>query len=216
MQQAGWQRFIPFTGVLFIILFFIGMTIGTGPEPDKTDKDFLDWYAESGHQTMSIVGAYLLAIAGVAMLLFINRLRVVIGEAEGARPIFAPFILAGGAVFVATLAVAAASFAAVPAGLKFGSVPMPTSADVVRFLPQIGFGAILVTGMFPLIFAIFTTAYASMRLNIFPSWFNWLSIICGIALFFAAFYIPLIALGIWLLAGSWVLMKHQPGAMAAT
>lgn len=215
MQQAGWQRFIPFTGVLFVILFIIGFMLGTGPESDKTDKDLLDWYADSGHQNMSIAGAYLLAIAGVAMLLFINRLRGVIAEAEGARPIFAPFILAGGAVFVATLAVAAASFAAVPAGVKFGSEPMPTSADVARFLPQLGYGAVLVLGMFPLIFAIFTTAYASMRLNIFPSWFNWLSVISGIVLFFAALFLPLIALGIWVLAGSWLLMKHQTGAMAA-
>ena len=210
MQQASWQRMIPLTGVLFVILFIIGFMIGTGPDTDKSDQDFLKWYADSGHQTTSIVGAYFLAVAGVAMLLFMNRLRAIVAEAEGAKPIFAPFIFAGGIVFVTSLAIAAASFAAVPAGIKFGSEPMPSSADVVRFLPQMGFGAVLVLGMFPLIFAIFTSAYASMRLSIFPSWFNWLSIVCGIVLLSAALFFPLIALGIWLIAGSWVLMKRQP------
>lgn len=210
MDQAGWQRWIPLCGVLFVILFIIGISFaGNSLESSESDQAYLDWYGDSGHQTASIAGAYVLAVAGVAMLLFMNRLRAVVAQAEGARPLFAPFIFAGGTVFVVSLAVAAAAFVAVPAGVKFGSEPMPSSADLVRFLPQIGYGMLLVLGMFPLIFAIFATALASMRYSIFPGWYNWLSVLCAVVLFLAVFFLPLIALGIWLLAGSWVLMKHQ-------
>ncbi|HEY7268477.1 MAG TPA: hypothetical protein VH951_01500, partial [Dehalococcoidia bacterium] len=61
---------------------------------------------------------------------------------------------------------------------------------------------------------IFGTAIATRRFNLFPGWFFWLSIVCGIALFFAAAFFPLIALGIWMIAASIVLMRHQPAAAA--
>jgi MFS family permease len=209
--QAGWQKWIPLTGVLFVILYIVGFGLVSGPDNTDSDQKILDWYNDSGHQTSVIIGAYLLAGAVVAMLLFMNRLRAVISEAEGARPIFAPFILAGGAVFATGLVICGAAVAAVPAEIKFGDAPSVTNADVARFLPSIGYGTLLVLGMFPLIFAMFTTAYASMRYKIFAAWFNWLSIVCGTVLFFSALFFPQIALGVWMLAGCWVLMKHQPG-----
>ena len=212
MQQAAWQRWIPLTGILFVILFIVGGFLVIGPETgtDQSGQKILDWYAKSSHQTLAVAGAYLFALAGVAMLLFINRLRAVVAEAEGARPLFAPFILGGGVVFVVSVAVAGAAFAAVPAGLKFGGEPLPANADLMRFLPQLGFVLVLILGMFPLIFAMLATAYASMRYKIFASWFNWLTIVCAIVLFFAAAFLPAIALPIWLIAASIVLMKHHP------
>lgn len=216
-MQASWQRWVPLSGILFVILFIVGFFLVVGPETgsDQSDQEILDWYTKSSHQTLAFVGAYFVALAGVAMLLFINRLRAVVAEAEGAGPVLAPFILGGGVVFVVSVAVAGAAFAAVAAGVKFGDEPLPANADLMRFLPQLGFVLILVLGMVPLIFAMFTTAYASMRYKIFASWFNWLTIVCGIVLFFAAAFMPLIALGVWLIAASIQLMKHQPGATAA-
>jgi len=215
--QASWQKWIPLSGILFVVLFIIGFVLAVGPETgtDQSDQEILDWYAKSSHQTLAFAGAYLLALAGVAMLLFVNRLRAVVSEAEGARPVFAPFILGSGVVFVVSVAVAGAAFAAVAAGVKFGNEPLPANADLMRFLPQLGYVLILILGMFPLIFAMLTTAYASMRHKIFASWFNWLTIVCGILLLFAAAFFPMIALGVWLIAASIVLMKHQPGTTAA-
>jgi hypothetical protein len=109
--------------------------------------------------------------------------------------------------------VAGATFAAVPAEAKLGGGQLATNADIVRFLPSVGFGALLVLGMFPMIFAMLTTAYASMRLGIFPSWFNWLTVVCAIILVFAVEFIPLIALAVWLIAGAIVLMGRQPSAV---
>jgi hypothetical protein len=213
--QASWQKWVPLTGILFVILFIIGGILATGPDNTDNDQHVVEWYADSGNQTATIAGAYILAVAGGAMLLFINRLRSVVADAEGAKPIFAPFILGGGVVYIAALAVAAAAFGAISGGVKFGTDPAVQSAELIRALNSMGFAAILIFGMFPLIFAMFTTAIASMRYKIFASWFNWLTIVCGIILFFAAAFFPMIALGIWLIAASLQLMKHQPGATAA-
>ncbi len=215
-MQSGWQRWVPLTGIIAAVFLFIGFMMAIGPENTDNDQKLIAWYADSGHQTTVVAGAYLMAIGGAAILLFMNRLRSVISEAEGARALFAPFILAAGAVFVAGLGVAGASFAAVAADGKFGSDPAFQTPDVIRGINSLGYGALMVLGMFPLIFAMFTTAYASMRFNIFASWFNWLTIVCGVVLFFAVAFIPMIALLIWLIAGSIVLMGHQPAATVTT
>ncbi len=215
-MQSGWQRWVPLTGIIAAVLLFIGFIMASGPENTDNDQKLVAWYADGGHQTTVVAGAYLMAIAGVAILLFMNRLRSVISDAEGGRTLFAPFILAAGAVFVAGLGVAGASFAAVAADGKFSSDPAFQTPDVIRGIQSLGFGALMVLGMFPLIFAMFTTAYASMRFKVFASWFNWLTIVCGIVLVFAVTFIPMVALLVWLIAGSIVLMGHQPAATAAT
>lgn len=208
-MQSNWQRWIPLTGILAAVLLFIGFFMATGPENTDNDQKLIQWYADSGHQTTVIIGAYLYAVACVALLLFLNRLRSIVGEAEG-KPMFSTFILAAGVVFVAALAVAGACFAAVSADVKFGGDPAFQTPDVIRALNSAAYGSLMVLGMFPLIFAMFTTAYASMRYKIFAAWFNWLTVICGVILFFAVAFIPMIALLVWLIAGSIVLMGRQP------
>ena len=213
--MASWQRWIPLTGILFVVLAVIGFVLASPPDSNNvSDQKILDWYNDSGHQTSQIVGAYFVVLSGVAMLLFLNRLRAVIAEAEGARPLFAPFIQTAGAIFVAGLSIGIIAVVAVSGELTFGDSPELTNADLGRFLPSIGFGSMLIAGMFPFIFAMLTTAYASMRYKIFASWFNWLTVVCGIVLVFAGYFIPLIALGVWMIVASLQLMKHQP-AMAS-
>jgi hypothetical protein len=211
--DSGWQRWVPLSGILFVVLFVIGFLLGTGPD-DSDDAKLLAWYADSGHQTAAVIGAYAFALAGVSMLFFINRIRAVVAAAEPGNAILAPFIASAGTIFVAGLMVAAATFAAIPAEAKLGSGHLATNADLLRFFPSIGFGALLVLGMFPLIAAMLVTAYASMKLGIFPSWFNWLTIVCAIVLIFAVEFVPLIGLAVWLIAGTVVLMGKQPAAAA--
>jgi hypothetical protein len=186
------------------------------PDASDSDQQIVDWMADSGNRTQVLIGAYVLAVAGVAMLFFMNRLRAVVADAEGDRPLVAPFILAAGAIFVVAMAVGGAAIAAVPVEIQIGEAPTLSDPDLVRFLPSLGYGVLLVLGMFPLIFAMLATAYASMRYKIFATWFNWLTIVCAIALFFAAVFIPVIALLIWTIAGSFVLLGRQPVTVART
>jgi hypothetical protein len=216
-RLAAWQKWIPLTGVLFVVLYFIGFGLVSGPDNSDSDQKILDWYNDSGHQTMVIIGGYIFAVSVVALLLFMNRLRAVISEAEGDQPLFAPFIFSGGAIYAIALAVTGALITAVPAELKFGDTARVTNADVVRFLDAPGLTLLCILGVFPLIFAMFATACASMRYRVFPSWFSWLCLVCGIVLVPTAVLPPItfLALGIWMLAGSWVLMKRQPGSASS-
>jgi len=192
-----------------VVLFVAVALIGFGPDANESDQYLLNWFADGGHQTTMVIDAYLLGVAGVALLLFMHRLRLVVAAAEGADERFAPIIWAGAVIFVAMLAVMGASSSAIATGSRFGE-PNVANADLIRFLPQLGFVALLIGGGLALMLAVFSTAAASFRHEIFPGWFNWLTVLCGLSLFFALAFVPLIVLGVWILAGSWLLVRRQP------
>jgi hypothetical protein len=135
---TGWQRWIPLTGVLFVILFVAAIFIVSFPGGDDPEQEVLDWYTDSGNRTSAVISAYLLVIASLALLTFVNRLRYVIQIAERGTPLFATGAFAGGIGAAVCLNVAAMAFAAIPAGVEFGDDPQPTSVDVPRALNSLG------------------------------------------------------------------------------
>ena len=137
-----------------------------------------------------------------------NRLRFIIQEAEGGRPLFATDAFGAGLVFVAVFIGSAATFIALPLGLEIGSGREVPSAQLALLLPDLGF-ALIVVSMFSAILMILATTLASIRHSIFPAWFNGLSIVCAITLIFSAVFFPLIALPVWLIAASIVLVRRQ-------
>jgi hypothetical protein len=207
---TGWQRWIPLTGILFVILFVGAIFLVSLPGGDDSEQEVLDWYADSGNRTSAVIGAYLSVIASLLLVVFVNRLRYVIQNAEGQAPLFATGAFAGGIGAAVCLIVAAMAFAAIPAGVEFGDDPPPTSVDVPRALNSLGFGLQLVGMMFMAIIMILSTAAASFRYRLFPTWFNWLSVICAVALIFAVIWLPGIALLIWLVVASILLFQRQP------
>ena len=211
-QDAAWQRWVPLTGILFVILFIIGFGIMDLPGLDDSDADVTAFYSDSDNRVRIIIGAYILAIAGVALLIFVNRLRRVIQDAEGDRPRLATGAFGAGIVFVVAFLVAVSATVAVPFAVEFDEYTQVPNADLARFLPAIGYVLIFVTGMFAAILMIATTALASFRYALFPTWFNWLSVVCAIVLLFAALFFPILALFIWFVAASFVLMRRQPTA----
>ena len=112
--------------------------------------------------------------------------------------------------------VGAFALAAVPAALVFGSSPDPTGADAARYIPQFGFGIVLVGAMFSAILMILSTSIITLRTGVLPAWFGWFGVVVSIVLLFGAAFFPAIALPIWaLVAGILLLRSGGAKAMAA-
>ena len=112
------------------------------------------------------------------------------------------------------------ALAAVPAGQSIGGEPAVTNADVARFLPQLGFGAILIGGMFGAIALIDAASIVIYRTGVLPRWLAWLGFVCAVALLFGVVFLPMIALPIWLIGTGVVLLRlpsteAEPTAPAA-
>jgi hypothetical protein len=205
----------PTAGVLAAITFVVGILMGTNsPDSNDSDAKVVAWYADHGHRVTVIVGAFILAFCGLFILWFASGLRQRLRVAEGPEGRLANVALGGGVLLVALLWVGAAALAAIPAGISFGDSPNLTNADLGRFIPSIGYGSILLFGMFGAIALIDATSIVIYRTGVMPRWFMWLGFVCGLLLLFAVVFLPMIALPVWLIAGSIVLYRHPEGSAA--
>jgi hypothetical protein len=204
----------PTAGILAAVTFVVGFAMTAGSTPDNTDPDakIISWYAENGHQVVGTVGPFVLAFCGLFILWFASGLRQRLRLAEGPEARLANVALGGAVLLVALLWVGAAAIGAIPAGIKLGQSNDLTNADLGRFLPSIGFGSILIFAMFGAIALIDATSVVIFRTGVLPRWLGWLGFVCGVVLLFAAVFLPVIALPIWLIAASIALYRQPEGA----
>ena len=213
MQEPRRDVWTPIAGVLAAVTFVLGLLfVSNSPDGSDTDAQVLAWYEHNGkHRPGIIIGAFLLACCGLLFLWFVTGLYQRLRAAEGPGGRLATFAAGGALLFVALLWVGGAALAAVPAAQAFGGEPPLSVADVARIVPNIGFGAILLFGAFGAIALIVATSILVIRTGILPKWFAWLGFAASVALLFGVLFIPMVALPIWLLAGSVILFRLPSG-----
>jgi len=217
MQTARREPFTLIAGIAAALTFLVGVAMSANsPDSDASDATVLAWYAKHSHRVGVIVGLFVLMFFGLFMLWFASGLRERLRAAEGPSGRLANVAFGGALPLVALLWVGAFALAAVPAGISIGGEPTLTTADVPRFLPQAGFGAILVGGMFGAVALIEASSVVIMRSNTLPRWLAYLGFVCGIALLFGAFFLPIIAFPIWLVAASIGLNRAPSGETVGT
>ena len=211
MQQARRDLWTPIAGVLAAVTFVVGLIlVSNSPDNNDTDAQVVAWYADHGHRLSVLIGAYFLAFCGLFLLWFASGLRQRLRAAEGPGGRLANVALGGAILFVGMLWVGAAALAAIPGAESLGDSTPLRVADIARFVPSIGFGAILLFGAFGAIAMIDATSIVAMRSGSLPNWFAWLGFVAAVVLLFAVIFLPMIALPIWLLAASYVFFR-QPG-----
>jgi hypothetical protein len=207
----------PTAGILAAITFLVGVVmVSNTPDSDDNNAQIISWYADHGHRVTVIVGAFILAFFGLFLLWFAAGLRQRLRVAEGPEGRLSNVALGGAVLLVGMLWVGSSLLASIPAGQSVGGATALTVSDVGRYLPQAGFGAILLFGMFGAIALIDATSVVIWRTGVLPRWLAWLGFICGVVLLFGVFYLPMIAVPIWLVAASVVLYRRPEGAAAVS
>ncbi|HEY6636266.1 MAG TPA: hypothetical protein VIZ61_01155 [Solirubrobacterales bacterium] len=202
----------PTAGILAAITFLVGVVmVSNSPDSDDNNAQIIDWYADHGHRVTVIVGAFILAFCGLFLLWFAAGVRQRLRVAEGPEGRLSNVALGGAVLCIGLLWAGASLLAAIPAGQSLGGANALTVSDVGRYLPQAGFGAILLFGMFGAIALIDATSVVIWRTGVLPRWLAWLGFICGVVLLFGVFFLPMIALPIWLIAASIVLYRQPAG-----
>lgn len=191
------------SAVTFTVLLVIGLSLLADTwDIDDSDAQILSWYEDGGNRVRQLVGAVLLAAAGLAFLWFINELRtrfVTAGERT-----FTSLMTMGGSIFVATLFVGSAAIGAVSADVEIADNPVPTSVDVVRILESFGLVTILIFGLVAAALCVFSASRAGRVTGEFPLWLTRLGYGAAVLLIFGAFFFPAIALPLWaMIVGIW-------------
>src|SRR5918995_3773035 len=94
MTRITWERLAALAGAAFVVLYVAAFALGI--EVGKSDREILDYYADSGNRAKEVVAFFLIAAAALAFVVFAGALRSLIARAEQERAMLAALAWAGG------------------------------------------------------------------------------------------------------------------------
>ena len=202
VTNLPWRRIAAVAAVLSVALFFFG-TASLNPPMSATDQEVIDWWNDSGNQTMAIVSMYAFMFAGLFFLIFVTYLRVRLSGSGQDASILSTLMFAAGVMFATMLAASGASRGLIAAAVKLQDEQVP-GLDTLRFIPQFSYvfisAALLAAGLM-----IAATTALIFRTSALPRWLGWLGVVAALLLFIGTpilqgLLIPVLL--IWTLAAS--------------
>jgi hypothetical protein len=200
------SRWAPIAGIAFAVLFIAGMFTMIQPE-SSTEQAINEFYADSGNRATLLIGAYLIALAGFAFLWFLGSVRQTVRRLAPDRPELSDVLLGGGIVFVAMMYAGAAAIGTGAAAMLLGGEEQ-FSHEVLRMLPQLGYGLLLLGGGFGAIAMVLSTSVALRRAETIPGWLSIYGMVTAILLLASVAYVPMVFFPIWAITISVVLLRN--------
>jgi hypothetical protein len=202
--------------IAFAVLFVVGfLLVADTPEGDASNAEWLRYYADSDNRRMIVIGAFVLALAAVAFLVFLGVLRERLRNTGSGLEWVGTTAFASGLLFVAMLAVATLGTASVSASVEFGDAPVVRDADILRTFESLGVGALVLFGAAAAGLLIITTSVVAGRAALLPRWLVVTGYVAGvIVLLGGLFFIPLVLFVLWMLVVGIVMLRGS-GAAAA-
>lgn len=205
MGTGRMERWAPLAGVLFAVIFAIGiLTTGDTPDTDASGSEVISHYDDSGKIFVGIAAA---GIAAVLLLFFAGVLRSRLREAG---PEWLASVAFGGAVvYAAGLGIFGLTQFALLDASDLGQPEVAQALNIIdndNFLPVvIGLAAVLLA-----------TAWHILASRSLPTWLGWVSLVLGVlALAGPAGFIAFLLFPVWVLVVAVVLFRQAatPGAV---
>lgn len=214
-MATGFGKLGAGAGILFAVLFVVAVFMGPGNLPDGTDAQVVAFYDDMGNRVMSVISAYLFAAAAICYLFFMLDLRARLLRSSRDVRNWTGVAGVSGAVFVAVMVAAGATFATISGDIVFGGDPHPAVGDVARFLPELGYALLMVGAMVLAAAHVASTSVAAMQSGLLPRWLCIAGLIGAVLLLFSVLFFPLLALPLWALAVGVVLLTRTEPAGGA-
>jgi hypothetical protein len=220
-----WWRVGGAAGILFLIMFIVGITLqGEPPTFDEPVDEIRDWFADNGEQYL--VGDYLTGLAFLLFFLpFLASLRGLLAAAEGGPAVWSRVAFAGGLLFLIFGGVASLFWATL--AYSFGTVGNGDDGTLktLMYLDQVGFSA----GALAVIPLMLGASLVTLRTGVLWRWLSLLGLIVAVFAGIAGAssltsdpdgalggigFIGFIGFGLWMLLVSvnMILKKEAPAA----
>jgi hypothetical protein len=197
MTLISWERWTALAGLAFVALYVAAFALGI--EVGHSDREILDYYADSGHRAREVVAFFLIGGAALAFLVFATGLRGLIARAELETGTLAAFAWAGGI----TCAVLSLAGNAVSRATAFAAMSDEFQLDpnTRRLVEDIGL-LLLASGALAAILLVVAVSLAALRYRVLPAWLGWAGFPAGALLTLAIAFVGFIVLAVWVLAVS--------------
>jgi hypothetical protein len=207
-SSAGLVRWASLGGILYVVLFVIGVIVMFDGEPDSDSSParVIAYYSKASHRDKISIGWIIAGLGIFFFLWFLASLRRAVRRWEGDDGYLTALTTIGGAVY-ATLAFAAI---ALNAGIRtmsddtFHHTVYPGlihAADDASYMMHATGGA----GASAMIIA---ATLAAWRAGVIPSWAGWLGMLAGFLALFSIIFFPQAAIGLWILIVSGLLFAR--------
>ena len=213
-RRAGWERFVPLTGLLAVVLWIVGVAVFESesvPDEDEGAQLLVQHYEENSGTI--IAGAFLFMLGVAAFVWFLGSIRARFLTAEGGvakltAVVFGTGLLtaAMGMGFVAPEAAAAFSSQEVEIDLEAGAVQALSLLSDGFFIA----GEAAVAGFF------LAVGLAILRTRAFPVWLGWVSLLFGVAALipWVGWAVFIWGLPLWVLVTSiWLFLRKDDRAV---
>jgi hypothetical protein len=205
VTRLSWERLAALAGLVFVVLYVAAFSLGI--EVGDSDREILAYYANSGHRAKEIVAFFLIAGAGLALVVFAGALRSLILRAEQERGMLAPLGWAGG-IACATLVLAgnAVSRATAYTALddKFRLDP-----NTRRLFEDTGF-LLFASAALAAILLVVAVSLAALHYGV-PRWLGWAGFPAAALLTLGIVFVGFLVFAVWVLTVSGVLaMRRAP------
>ena len=185
-----WQRLLALSGVAFAVLLIFGWFLSGGDAPNytATDQDWTDWADDN--RSRSGTGAFLILLAGFALLHFAGMIRSVLGRAETtirgsvqlARVAFAGAVVGAAGIATAIVMIGAATSEGADAD-PVVSRAVTTASAGPYLVAAMGFAALLGAA-----------GLSTLRSGVFPRWIGIVALVGAVA-FLITFLTPIAGTG---------------------
>lgn len=211
MTRISWERLAALAGVAFVVLYVAAFALGI--EVGASDREILDYYADSGNRAKEVVAFFLIAAAALAFIVFAGSLRSLIARVERESAMLAALAWAGGtACAVLVLAGNAVSRATTFAAM---SDDFQLDPNTRRLVEDIGF-VLFVSGALAAILLVVAVSLAAIRHGLLARWLGWAGFPAAALLPLAIGFIGFLVLALWMLAVSATLALRPVPATAVT
>jgi hypothetical protein len=215
-SSAGIARWASLGGILYVVLFVIGIIVMFDGEPDSdaSPAKVIAYYSKSSHRDKISIGWIIAGLGIFAFLWFLSSLRRAVRRWEGEDGFLTALATIGGAVY------AALAFAAITVNVGIRTMSDDTyhhtvypglihAADDASYVLHATGGA----GASAMIIA---ATLAAMRAAVVPKWAGWLGIIAGILALASIIFFPQAAIALWILIVSGLLFARGGQSRPAT
>src|SRR5712691_329578 len=210
MTRISWERLAVLAGLAFVVFYVAAFALGI--EVGASDREILDYYANSGHRAKEIVAFFMIADAALALLVFTSALRSLITRAEQERAMLAALAWAGViACAVLVLAGNAVSRATAYTALdkKFRLDP-----NTRRLFEDTGF-LLFASAALAAILLVVAVSLAALRYGVLPRWLGWAGFPAAALLTLGILFLGFLVFAAWILTVSAALALRRSTITAA-
>ncbi len=209
------RRWEPYAGIAYVVFFVASLLASNPPADNASDRTWVARYTGRSEQAGHLATAFLLLLAGLALMTFLVALWRRIADVRRAEPLSRLPIAAAGAT-AALMGAGGMVMGYISGGELFGRYPLP-GPDLLRMSNDLGFALAGVAGSWAAAVAVLTLSIQGHSVGIFGTKMRAAGILTAFLLLFSIIFAPILALLAWVLVAaiSWIRHPEVIGLDAA-